>query len=1241
MARRFLIGSEINEQPTTRRFLIGSEIQALEEKKKQEERQKIADAAAAQIKETPLINPVTALQNLKPIFSDSNRYGLSDEEYQKAKEYQSLPWYKKLWTIKPAAATKLENLQKADNKLGAFGYGLADKITLGASKQLSKAAGVDIPYDIAQEKHPVSYAAGELVGYIAPSIGSVAATKPITTAITKNIGSQLGKNVIEGAIAGAVVDTTEGFIEGDNPKELASRVGRGAVIGAIADTALYGLGKVGRSIIEKIKLGKALDNAEIEALNTLPDNVKDEVIKALPPVNRPLLAERNTSIIEMPAVKPKPLYGSIEDAANQNYEKVLKEYEDAVKKVQNYFQTNELRTDEIQRIKPELGIDFEDIVNRLDEAEYYKNNPEAFLKRERLRLTAGALTPEERQYFDELKIYKESQKGIPTYKLEESTYKQVPDNFKIERPFVAMPGETPNYKSMSESISEAAAVKEATQPKFKVDNQIYDTRQFTDTNGETLARALQKDEVMEQIIRDLDGADVKSDIKIQEIAPTVKNKYGIVLNMKDIYRNFRDVFGDNYDYVKKNYLDPFDASKKKYVDTIKQYSDDLYENVVKKYGINKDSKLSAAIQWYGEKMKPTGNMKVTVDEAGHKIKVPEVVEYTLEDLKREFPNDWQKVVEAEKWFRKNYDELLDKVNAVRAKIYPNNPDKLVPKRQDYFRHFRDISDTLEGVKNLFETQANIDPSLAGISEFTKPKSRWASFMQRRGMGKYKADAVGGFLDYLKAASYSINIDPHIARFRGLAKDLAEGTAKTKNANSVIKYINDFANMLAGKTSKYDRVFQDDTSRKFLQGLTWLNNRVKANQVLLNIRSTISQVFNLPQAIAKIKNPEYLIKGAGDTLAGIVDKDKAAIYNESQFLSERFMNNLFDRFDTKLIDQPKKFATWLLGITDEVSTKLTWNSLYRKALSEGIESPIKYADDVTRSLVAGRGIGEVPLLQQSKVFQLFAPFQLEVGNAWHVMGDFIKEKDFGGLIGMFIVSYLMNEAGEKLTGSRMVFDPIDALKDALKEDDASAISVTGRLAGEVLSNVPLGQTIASTVVPEYPAKLSTIFGEYTIPSRKELFGENDPTRYGSGLLSIKGLQDPLYKILPPFGGAQIKKTIEGLKAYNEGAVIKDGKLRFLVQQTPENLIKTAAFGKYSTDEARTYFEEDRRPLSEKQTQQVLKSDNPQKTYEKIMINRKINTYEDKLKEAKKEGNEADYERLKNDLAKLREYLLKLK
>lgn len=641
---------------------------------------------------------------------------------------------------------------------------------------------------------------------------------------------------------------------------------------------------------------------------------------------------------------------------------------------------------------------------------------------------------------------------------------------------------------------------------------------------------------------------------ILEKAEKFRDISGFKANARDVYRNFKQVFGDKYQEIKNTLLDPFDAAKGRYIDYQKKVLDEMDEKIVKEFGIRKGSKESAAVMDYGEGVLKEGELLSSFGiEKGKKIK------------------------EASEWFRQKYDSLLEDVNRVRAEIYPNNPDKIIPKRKDYFRHFEELSTGLQALKNIFENPAGISPTLAGVSDFTTPRSKWLAFAQRRVLNDSTRDAVGGFLNYVPSASYAVNIDPFIGQFRKLGRELAEKTEGSRNINNFIEFLHDFSNDLSGKTSAFDRGLQKiiPGGRKTFAVINWLNNRVKANAILGNAGSSIAQIFNVPQGIASAK--QYAIPGATKTLAQIFQPNDAM--KMSNFIKERYSSSLYGKFETGALNNTKRFAAWMVGVLDEVGTKFIWNSHYEKAIAQKIANPIKYADDVTRSLVAGRGIGEVPLIQKSKLFQIVAPFQLEVGNLWYVMGDMVKKRDFGALAALFVANYLMNRVAEQVRGSDVVFDPINALIEGFRNQakdepiQGRALKTVGRLTGEALSNIPMGQTIANV----YPEKGFNIPGVGQI-SRSELFGEGDPTRFGTGLV-VGGLRDPLYKILPAFGGAQIKKTYEGTKALIEGEQrSKDEKPLFDVPFTPSNIIRAPLYGPYATSEGQEYSEAKGREFS---------------------------------------------------------------
>lgn len=635
-------------------------------------------------------------------------------------------------------------------------------------------------------------------------------------------------------------------------------------------------------------------------------------------------------------------------------------------------------------------------------------------------------------------------------------------------------------------------------------------------------------------------------------------------NFKDFYRNMKDVYGENYDIVNDGIIKPFNEAKKSNVIMQKKWTDKTYDYIVKELGIKKGSKMSALVQKYGE-----GN--ITEDQLRKMLK----------------PKDVDKIIKADEFFRNSYNELLETINNARIVAYPNDPDMLIKPRKDYYRHFQDTSGSYaEKIKKVLNL-GDDTPKMS--SRQRRPKTSYFSIGKERKGGKYTEDAVGGFLDYIKAASYATNIDPQIPKIRELANNIHK-VAPGKYQNFV-NYLHEFADDLAGRQNPLDKSIQNIIGRRAFTVLDKLNKRTKANAVMGNVSSSLSQIANVPQGIATIKDPIALTKGAGDTLAGVIGQGKVnQLHEASGFLSERYVTDLYSRFDSKLIDQPKKFATWMLSALDEIGTKFIWNSAFRKGVKDGVADPIQFADDLTRNMVAGRGIGELPLIQKSKVFQMLAPFQVEVANLWHVQKDMISEKDFAGIIILYLANNVLNKGLESIRGSGATFDPIDAINDAINEDDPTIGKIVGRLSGEVLSNIPLGQSAAALVPEKY---------------RQQLFGKQDPTRFGTGLPLAQAASRPL-NVLLPWGGGQVSKTMKGLTAAgkipelnplkeNFGEVIDqpgvysfsggEKKLRYPIEDTPKARLQAVLFGPGATDQARQYYEEDMKMLTPKQTKQV--------------------------------------------------------
>ena len=565
------------------------------------------------------------------------------------------------------------------------------------------------------------------------------------------------------------------------------------------------------------------------------------------------------------------------------------------------------------------------------------------------------------------------------------------------------------------------------------------------------------------------------------------------------------------------------------------------------------------------------------------------------------------------------------VKKIEREIFDAKNNKRLYKRNDYFRHFKDLQNGFfKDLSDIMNSSTDIDPRLLNLSEFTQPKSKWTGFLQKReGALGYKADAIGGLLEYIPQAEYKINIEPNISNLRNAIKELQLATYKSKNANKFIDELVQVANDLAGKTNKIDRIpgmlLGDKKGRQLINGLTKVSNRIRASAVVGNFNTVLAQFFNMPNVVAYAKNPADVVSGMSTSLRAVMgDKNAKEILDKSMFLKERYLDRSLRRFNTGVLDNVNNFCGWMLEIGDKAVADAAFCTFYKQAKRKGLselEAVLK-ADEMTRKSVAGRGIAEMPLSQKAKLTKLLAPFQVEVKNSVNVMTELLGKKDAAGLIALFGVSWMMNEALDVTTGRRIIFDPIEVLKNGYEEyrEDGdlgeAAKNTAANMFGEILTNIP-GGTYAADII-------SDTLGISDLQKAK-LFGENDPTRYGTGNIALQTLLKPAAQAIQgknvdlltpalslalPFGGKQIQRTISGMQDmgvlpdarlnFNDGINFEfgrnempgsysdSGNLRFAIDPTAANYITAGTLGTWSTKQGKEYLKAGSSPLSDRQT-----------------------------------------------------------
>ncbi|MCL5794895.1 MAG: hypothetical protein M1338_00855, partial [Patescibacteria group bacterium] len=533
-------------------------------------------------------------------------------------------------------------------------------------------------------------------------------------------------------------------------------------------------------------------------------------------------------------------------------------------------------------------------------------------------------------------------------------------------------------------------------------------------------------------------------------------------------------------------------------------------------------------------------------------------------LKKESPHNWQNVVKASEYFRGEYNKIIDEINSVRVKF----GYKPIPYRKDYFRHFNEMSDLfdLEGLDRLISSE-NLSTSLAGETEFFRPGKPFnTAQLQRRGI-KTKFSALAGMENYLDTVSKEIFHTETLQRIRALENYITNVDVQMGNTLKLQNFkvwLKNYGDKLAYKKEIIDRaVEQKFWNRGAHNILKYLDRSVSMNMILGNVRSAAVQILPFAQHLT-YTNKKAVLSGLKEALSGPFLKETATQIDglESKFLYRRFRNN--QKLAPKWTDKGIELTSWLFQTMDKFTSKSTVAGKYyeNRLLGMAKEEALEAADEYAIKLLADRSYGETPTLFDSKMIGQVTRFQLEVNNLYSSLlkdlPKIAKEQNknyFLKLLEYSIYVHLFNDAFEVATGSRVEVDPIqyamtiagidNPITGAKENRDFKTRLVSGTW--EQAKRLPF----TSLAEGRYP--ISAI-----IPKS----------------MSPKDISTMLFYLSPVGGGGQVKKIYEGLTSYYEGEVrSRSGKTKnFGIEQNVPNFIRSVLFGKWSTPEARQFFNE---------------------------------------------------------------------
>ena len=606
-----------------------------------------------------------------------------------------------------------------------------------------------------------------------------------------------------------------------------------------------------------------------------------------------------------------------------------------------------------------------------------------------------------------------------------------------------------------------------------------------------------------------------------------------------------------------------------------------------------------------------------------------------EDVVKEYLNKHKGINEAKvnraiEESRKLYDDLIVRVN----EVLREQGFKEIPYRKGYFPHFTNPKQNwVAKLLNWKTIDTEIPTSIAGLTEMFKPNRSWQKFNKQRMGDKTDYSLYQGLDSYIHGALDWIYHIEDLQKRRSLENYIRythsdEGVKQRINeilnsnydadeAQTMINAVLDEAhnplsglvrelmnrtNTLANKKSSVDRGMEDMLNRKIYSTMTNLNNRITANMVVGSFSSAMTNFIPMVQSWHQV-SPWYTVRGIGDTVRSAI-KDDGTIA-KSDFLTNRLMEE--EKLYKTGWDKASDVAAFMMNTIDSITSQTVWRSKYLQNLKEGMSEAqaIRDADQFAKNLMAGRSRGNAPTIFDAKnpLVKIFTAFQLEVANQYGYMLEDVPQDSKNmarmvkGYATAFLGAYAYNALYSTLVGRDAAFDPISIIEDLMKgllDDDDEEDDLTDDIMDfgkDVLQEVPfVGGLLGGGRVP-----LSSAFpySGYSNPVESML------TDLSEGELSKEWLK-PLYYLVLPFGGGQLKKTNEGLGMFSEehpiaGSYTASGNLRFPVDDTIGNRIQAAMFGQYASENARDYFDNDRSALKPAQIEEFADLDIPIRDY----------------------------------------------
>lgn len=480
--------------------------------------------------------------------------------------------------------------------------------------------------------------------------------------------------------------------------------------------------------------------------------------------------------------------------------------------------------------------------------------------------------------------------------------------------------------------------------------------------------------------------------------------------------------------------------------------------------------------------------------------------------------------------------------------------------------------------------------IAALIRDKVPGSVYDPFVQKRlGVSGYVEDTWRALDAYIKRATRLVNMDLPLQRIEAVTKDFEDSQFRY-----VKNYIDKVNMRPTNIDNEVDNLIKSVVGYRFTQRpVAYATTKLRrwTYRGLLGLKPS-SALKNLSQAANTYAElgEKWTVVGYTKMARDLPDylRNKPTELDKVGVLRDNFIQDRQLNATKNLMQKVDKGLFYMFELAEKINRGAAYHGAKARALSKGksLDDAVQEAIETVRKTQFTFGAVDTPVAMQSDIAKTMTQFMSYSVKQAEFLGEKVSNKEWAGIARYVAASYLFIATVGKAFGMQLT-DMIPSV----------------RVGVPPTMQLPKGVVDVAT-------------------GAEDEYGNEPDSNLITRILENKDIQQGLTNYIP--GGSQMIKTYQGLNDYRKGeSTTKSGDLRYPINQTKGNLAKSTLFGKYSTPEAREYYDNEQQPLGKDQSSFVRNASDKFQAYMDVRKGSELRAEEQKVKDIVKGSGVATY------------------